>query len=253
MAFDMGTTCSDKRPEEARLFMALDATWPAKTYQTEGFFTFRDGAGGGSRVSAASWDGQDAPNEATLFKAEAFMQAMEQPRLFIIRESQAALDAALVVRGYQIKDPVWFYAMDLCEWDLPAASECFALWPPLASQAAIWADGGIGPARLEVMVRARGPKTTVFARQQDRIAATGFIACDGDIAMLHALETAQSARRQGVGRRVMWHMAHWAQAEGANWLTLVTTKANQAANGLYLSMGFEVVSAYHYRIHPEDA
>jgi ribosomal protein S18 acetylase RimI-like enzyme len=33
----------------------------------------------------------------------------------------------------------------------------------------------------------------------------------------------------------------------------VTTKANQAANGLYQSMGFEVVSAYHYRIHPEDA
>ena len=249
----MGAACSDMLPDEGRFFIALDATWPAKTYQTDGLLTFREGAGGGSRVSAASWDGQDSPDEATLNKAEARMQAMGQPRLFIIRESQSALDAALGARGYQNKDPVWFYAMDLRGRDLPALSECFALWPPLAAQATIWADGGIGPARLDVMSRACASKTTVFARQQDRIAATGFIACDGDIAMLHAVETAQSARRQGVGRRVMWHMAHWAQAEGAQWLTLVTTKANQAANGLYQSMGFEVVGAYHYRIHPEDA
>ncbi len=249
----MGAACFGKQPDECRLFMALEATWPAKICQTDGLLTFREGAGGGSRVSATSWSGQGAPDEATLIKAEARMQAMGQPRLFIIRESQSALDAALEARGYQIKDPVWFYAMDLRRRDLPALSECFALWPPLAAQAAIWADGGIGPARLDVMSRACASKTTVFARQQDRIATTGFIACDGDIAMLHAVETAQSARRQGVGRRVMWYMAHWAQAEGANWLTLVTTKANQAANGFYQSMGFEVVSAYHYRAHPEDA
>ncbi len=238
---------------EARLFDALEATWPAKRVFTERGFTFREGAGGGSRVSAASWEGAGAPRYRDLDFAQTRMKAMAQPRLFIIRQSQETFDAALAARGYRIKDPVWFYALDLRSLTVAAAAECFILWPPLAAQAEIWAEGGIGPARLAVMDRVQVPKTTVFARYEDRISGTGFLACDREIAMLHAIETCKAARRHGVARRMVDHMAHWARDAEADWLTLVATRANLAAHGMYQSMGFAVVGGYHYRIHPEEA
>lgn len=237
---------------EARLFAALEATWPARRAFWERGFTFREGAGGGSRVSAASWAGTDAPEGHDLDFAERRMKAMAQSRLFILRQSQTALDAMLAGRGYRIKDPVWFYALDLRGLRMEPVADCFTIWPPLAVQADIWAEGGIDPARLAVMDRVAGPKTTVFARYEDRIAGTGFLACDGHIAMLHAVETRKALRRRGVARRMMSHMAPWARDARADWLTLVATRANVAAHGLYQSMGFTVVGGYHYRIHPDD-
>jgi ribosomal protein S18 acetylase RimI-like enzyme len=47
--------------------------------------------------------------------------------------------------------------------------------------------------------------------------------------------------------------AHWAARQGASHLTLVTTRANVAANALYTGLGFKLVGHYQYRIHPEDS
>jgi GNAT superfamily N-acetyltransferase len=111
----------------------------------------------------------------------------------------------------------------------------------------LWADGGIGAGRLAVMDRVCRPKTALLARSGDRPGAVAFVAVDGDIAMLHALEVSPAARRRGIGRRVMEAAASWAVANGANWLSVMVTKANLPANALYQSLCMQEVTTYHYR------
>jgi len=46
----------------------------------------------------------------------------------------------------------------------------------------------------------------------------------------------------------MRQAAHWAQTHGAAWMAVLCTQANAGANGLYASLGMQVVGQYHYRI-----
>jgi len=126
----------------------------------------------------------------------------------------------------------------------------FSIWPPLAIQAEIWATGDIGPARLAVMARVTGPRVALLGRVQDAPAATAFVACDGDVAMLHALVVLAPARRQGLGRCLLHAAAVWARAQGAAHLAVLVTQANTAANALYATAGMTAVTQYHYRTAP---
>ena len=92
----------------------------------------------------------------------------------------------------------------------------FDIWPPLAIMREIWAEGGIGPARLAVMDRARPVQDRLIARLSDRAVGCGFCAIHDGIAMLHAVEIAPAYRRQGAAR-TMLHGRHWAQGQGATW------------------------------------
>ena len=240
-------------PDVQQLYTVVDGTWPAAAIQRHGPWQIRIGQGGGSRVSAAT---ATVPvSAADLPLAEGAMQAAGQVPLFMIREGDAALDALLADRGYLIKDPVNLYAAPVAAIanDRPPPVTTFEVWPPLAVQADIWAAGGIGPGRLAVMERATGPKTTILGRVDDRPAATLYVAISGDCAMIHALETATAHRRKGLARHLTVAAAFWAQAQGAAFLTLVTTQENVAANALYTSLGMTCVGQYHYRIQPETA
>jgi ribosomal protein S18 acetylase RimI-like enzyme len=225
------------------LAQVMEATWPPARAWACGPFTLRDGAGGGKRVSAASCDA--AWSEADLRAAEA---AMAQP-LFLIRDGDAALDAALGARGYHVVDPVLAYAAPVAALagDVPWLT-AFAHWPPLAIAGDLWAEGGIGAARVQVMDRVTGQKTAVLARLEDRPAGVAFVALAGEEAMLHALEVRPSHRRRGVAATVLRAAANWAQAQGAVRLSLVVTAQNLAARALYTRAGMQVVGQYHYRM-----
>jgi hypothetical protein len=41
--------------------------------------------------------------------------------------------------------------------------------------------------------------------------------------------------------------AFWAQEQGAQTLSVICTKANAGANGLYQTLGMAIVGEYHYR------
>ena len=237
-------------PDAARLMRVTRATWPAAETRALGPVTLRCGRGGGNRVSAASVDGPFT--DADLDAAEAAMRDMGQPRLFTMLESDP-LDAALAARGYIARDATQVYAADCARVAAsPPPVTTFDVWPPLAVQAEIWAAGGIGPARLAVIRRAAGPKTTILGRINDRPAGTAFVAIHDRCAMLHALEVTARDRRQGLARWLTQACARWAAAHGAAHFTLLTTVANAGANALYASLGMEIVGRYHYRIHPED-
>lgn len=229
------------------LYAVTEATWPPAATETLGPVTIRGGAGGGKRVSAATVAGTAAPVD--LDRAEAAMRALGQAPLFQIREGDGVLDAMLDVRGYRVVDPVNLYLSPVEAFTgerLPRVTT-FTVWEPLEIMRDIWAEGGIGPARVAVMARVEGPKTGLFGRLKDQPAAAGFVAVHDGIAMIHALEVRPRHRRAGLGRLMMLQAAHWAAGQGARHLAVICTQANDAANGLYSAMGFSCAGTYHYR------
>ncbi|WP_170467278.1 GNAT family N-acetyltransferase [Ruegeria arenilitoris] len=225
----------------------VDGTWPAARYETLGPFQLRQGLGGGSRVSAASAMGPASEDEITA--AEEAMCAMGQRPFFCLRPGDEVLDQKLADRGYDILDPVNIYECPvdhLADQPIPKVT-AFTIWSPLAIMVEIWAQAGIGPERLAVMDRAKGPKTGLLLRHSDKPAGTGFVAIHDGIAMVHALEILPEHRRQGLGQWAMRKAAFWAKEKGAHTLSVICTKANDGANGLYRALGMEISGEYHYR------
>jgi ribosomal protein S18 acetylase RimI-like enzyme len=185
-----------------------------------------------------------------LAAAEAGMARLGQRALFMVRGGDDALDAALATRGYAVMDPVVGYAAPVAALAVarPPPVTTFEVWPVLAAQREIWAEGGIGPARIAVMERALGPKVSILGRVEDSPAGAGFVAVHGGIAVVHALEVAARFRRRGLGVHMLRAAAFWAQGAGAEWLALVVTEANTGARALYAGMGMQVAARYHYRI-----
>ena len=237
-------------PNAQKLYAVIDGTWPAAVKQALGPWTVRLDDSNSSRVNAAT---AELPCDDTdiAIAQDAMIEGKQRP-LFMIREGEDALDDILAARGYLIKDPVNMYAAAIT--DIAAsdgAAQATEKWPPIAEQAQVWAQGGIGPGRIAVMDRAREPKVTLLGQVNATPAATAYVAIAADCAMIHALEVAASHRRMGLARDLTCAAARWAQAHGATYLTLVTTQENVAANALYASLGMTLVGHYHYRILPE--
>ncbi len=230
----------------ATLYDVVDRTWPDAGRVTGGSWVVRIGQGGGSRVSAATGH----VTAAGLPLVEAVQRGLGQRQLWMIRAGDDPLDALLADRGYRIMDPVVAYAAPVAvlATQRPPPVTTFEVWPPLAVQAEIWVEGGVGPERLAVMDRAKGPKTTLLGRLDDQPAGTAYVAMHGPHAMLHALEVAPRFRRRGLARHMLHAAAFWAKGQGASHLSLVVTRANEGANALYASLGMQVVGQYHYRI-----
>lgn len=229
------------------MFAAMEATWPPATIKQLGPWLLRDGKGGGKRVSAATLAGKFDPQ--TIADAEAAMRGAGMRPLFQLGVDDGALDAALDARGYHVVDPVVIYCCNLSDTaqTAPPHMKTFPHWPPLGIAAELWAEGGVDPARLDVMHRALGPKCAILARNADRAAGVAFVALHGQIAMLHALEVTPLMRRKGSARHILQAAAKWAQGEGAADLYLAVTAANAPARALYASFGMQVVGQYHYR------
>lgn len=229
---------------------AIRATWPPKTSRTVGPFEVLDGAGGGNRVSAARLTdpAADGGKVTPGMIAEVENTRGDTP-LFMVFGWQDPLDDALAALGYTIRDETVVLAATIADIaEPPPPVSCFEVWPPLAVQEELWAEGDIGPARLAVMDRAAGPKTALFGRINDRPAGTAFMAVHEKTAMLHALEVTPTARRQGLARIMVGAGAAWAAGHGAEVLSVLVTRANDPAQRLYASLGLKPVEKYHYRV-----
>lgn len=228
------------------IFAAMAQGWPAAGQRAVGGFIVQDGAGGGSRVSAAL--AGDGPRD--MDAAEAAMRAMGQVPLFLVRE--AALDQALAARGYAVADASVILTAPVARMAEGGVKPvtAFTLWPPLAIQRDIWAAGGIGPGRLAVMDRAPLPKCALLGRITDRAAGSGFVAVVGGIGFVHALYVLPEFRGLGLARQMMRRAAIWAGAQGATQVALAVTRANAPAMALYTGMGMVEAGAYHYRRAP---
>jgi GNAT superfamily N-acetyltransferase len=228
------------------LYDVCEGTWPAARTWREGPWTLRDGAGGGKRVSAATVESTFV--ETDLDTAEAAMRGIGQECLFMIREGDEALDSALEARGYARIDEVQMYLApiaDLMDKPVPRVT-CFNIWEPLAIMAEIWASGGIGPSRLDVMARAE-IKTGILSRWNEKPAGVAFAAVHADVVMVHAVEVLDTQRKQGVAQWMMRAAAFWGAKHGANQIAVLCVADNVPANTLYRKMGFTAAGTYHYR------
>lgn len=267
----------------ARLLAAIDATWPPEETVRRAGWVLRRGGGGGKRVSAASLAGtpgakpvpEPTPPAAALGQppsplrreadaglaglpdiavAAAAMAAWGQPPLFRIAPGEApgeaALDAALAAAGYAVIDPVAVYAAPVGALadDADETARVVRVTARLALAEEIWAAGGIGPGRLAVMARAPVPRVTLLVRLGDRPAGVGFVACDGEVAMVHAVEVPAGFRRRGLGTQLLRGAANWAAEQGAAVLALAVTETNAGARALYEGLGMVPAARYHYRI-----
>ena len=174
---------------------------------------------------------------------------MGDQALFCLRDGDDTLDAALAARGYSIVDPVLAYSAPVLTLIGAGAAHMttFPHWPPMQIARVLWADAGVGPARLAVMERVTGAKTVILGRANDRASGVAFVACHGRHAMLHALEVAPVLRRQGSAQNILRAAAGWAQGQGADSLSLVVTVANAPARALYAGLGMVEGGRYHYR------
>jgi GNAT superfamily N-acetyltransferase len=165
----------------------------------------------------------------------------------MIRPGDGAAEAVLDAAGWGARDETVIFRAAADAFPAPPAMAAFALWPPLAVQADLWAEGGIGPARLAIMDRAAGPRAALLGRVADRAAGAAFVALGGGTAFLHALTVLPAFRRCGCARHLLQAAAAWARAQGAQTLALAVTRANVPAVALYASQGMQAVGHYHYR------
>lgn len=225
----------------------MEPTWPPAATAQVGRWLIRQGDGGGKRVSAASALGPVTPDDLAM--AEAAMAALGQGLLFKLGPDDGLLDQLLAARGYRVVDPVVIYAAASAPLAaLPVvAVAAIPHWPPLQIARDIWAEGGIGAARIAVMDRVALPKTVVLGRSSGHAAGCAFVAATADTAFLHALEVRPALRRQGTAANIVKMAAKWAVSMGAGQLALAVTEANGPARHLYASLGMVVVGSYHYR------
>jgi GNAT superfamily N-acetyltransferase len=242
--------------EAATLARAIAATWPAETHEALGPFLVPSGGGGGNRVSAArlsdpASDGAEVTDAEIAAVAQRQVEA-GQEALFMVFGWQTPLEDRLVRAGYRPRDATDMLLGPIADIAAPPPPvSCFDIWPPLAVTEEIWAEGGIGPARLAVMHRAAGPRTSLLGRIGDRPAGAAFVALDGPLAMLHALEVRPQSRRQGLARLMVRAAAQWAGDQGARELAVLVTQANAPARRLYAALAMDAVGHYHYRVRPE--
>lgn len=230
---------------DVNLSELIDNTWRAERFEQLGPWTLRLTKGAGSRVSAATLAGESGDIDA----AEAAMRTHGQKPLIMVQPHQTALDAQLDARGYVKFDATNFYTCPierLTDTPLPRV-RVLSVWEPLAIMREIWATGGIGPDRIDVMMRATGPHMGLLARQNDHPGGAGFVAVHNDTAMVHALEILPHQRRQGLAQWMMRGAAIWAAGQGARTMSVLCTQANGPANALYQGLGMKIVGQYHYR------
>ena len=237
-------------PSAQQLYAVTEETWPPARRFRHGPWVLRDGAGGGKRVSAATAEEPVTPEDIPT--AEGAMVKMGQAPLFMIREGEAALDALLAEAGYEVIDPVTLYTLPIDRLtDLPIPRvTAFEIWEPLAIMREIWAVGGIGPARLDVMARAE-TKTAIFSRWDEKPAGVAFAGVHDGVCMVHAVEVPPHQRRKGVAGWIMRRAAFWGAAQGASHMSVLCVEENTAANALYQGLGFSKAGRYHYRIKPD--
>ena len=231
---------------DPQIALAFEATWPPAQTADCGAFRTGRGLGAGGRVSSTlrlspDWDAAD------LARAEAVHRRWDQRPMFRVGDSDLALQNALRARGYDHQTPTAIMAADCAALaaELPEMT-AFAIWPPLAIQDDLWAAGHIDAARQAVMRRVTGPRTAILGRLHDRAAGAAFVAVEGPVAMLHAVEVAPEFRRQGLAGWMVRTAARWAGDQGATRLALAVSRANTGARATYDKLGFAEIGGYGY-------
>lgn len=230
-------------PDGARILAAVRATWPPSRLDRVGPFDLPAEREGTGRATSARLCAGTVPTAADL----AAVEAVRPGTAFCAQGDDDALIALLSAQGYVAGSPAVTMAGPVAPLlgDPPPVSGV-PHWPPVAICGAIWDAHGNGSATRAPADRAPEPKAAILLRLDDRAAGALFVACDGDVAVLHMVVTLQRFRRRGAGLLGMRHAAVWAQGHGARYLALPVEADNAPARALYARAGLIPRGGYRY-------
>lgn len=241
------------RPND-KIERAFLTTWPAAEYRDIGGFRVGRGLGGGGRLSSAfaptvEWDA------LAISEVEAIQREWEEKPQFRVWDDDAALAGALTDAGWTSGRPTLVLEADVAELtDKPVPRlTAIEVWPLLAAQRQIWADGGLNDSRIAAMNRVGVPRISILGRLQDHIAGAAFVAADGPVVMIHAIQIADNFRRMGLAEWMLRQASVWGAANGADTLALAVTADNAPAVKLYDKLGFKTCGSYSYWSRPTAA
>lgn len=256
----------------AALLAALEASWPPlhREIAPEGLVLRDDEAAAGSRVRSSRRDERPLGDpEAAADRIAAFYAGTGGPALHQGYAAEPAdlgapgdpLEEVLAARGFEPFDPCVLLSAptaELAELQKPSGDDSIrviGVETPLAALDAMWAEGGVGPARRAVMRRALegGAAGGVLSlRLQNRLAGAAFWAAPpGGRAVIHAVHVLPEARRRGGGAALLREAARRALAAGATSLCASTRAGNEAARAMFEERGFQEIGGYVYWRGPE--
>ena len=159
-------------------------------------------------------------------------------------------------RGYRVVDPVVAYAAPVADLasPAPASMTTFPHWPPMEIASDLWAEGGIGPARLAVMDRAcTGPKPPFWGAP---LTAPRVLPLWRSMATRHVARAGGRAamRRQGSAYNILRAAPVGRKITGPIRCRLVVTEANDRRAGSMLPLEWRLWDSITIdRNEPEEA
>ena len=159
-------------------------------------------------------------------------------------------------RGWRTEGETLVMVADVAALDLEATIDRIALKDVGrfvdAALAVRPRDRGLKSGLTEVLSAIR-PETGLFVlADEEEPVSTALCVHDGEYAGIFEVATRTDHRRKGLARDVTLAALRWARARGAQVAWLQVEADNDAALGLYQSLGFVESYRYHYRSSPAE-
>jgi len=239
-------------PDVIELERACLTAVPAQRVAYDGGFVVRSFLGGTGRANSASslLADVDPDLEARIDRIEARYAAQGLP----VRFRSTPLDppglaASLAGRGYVSKDETIIFLAPIA--GIARADEASRL---SSAPDADWMHQV--PARRAEKVRAVEmmlvPAAWVLLYEAGRPVACISVVSDGKLAGFFDLAVVPERRRLGLGSRITRAAAHWAMAQGAEWLWAQVASSNEASCAAQRSLGMREAYRYVYYVRPQD-
>jgi N-acetylglutamate synthase len=226
--------------------------WPAlETMAIDGWL-WRHTSGGSVRANSVATLQFTGPNaERTIDQMEALARSRSTSVCFAISDvaAPADLDARLAQRGYHRGDNHVTMAKRVDPNAAAPDGVTVAATPSPGWLAAYLSGLSLDRRAMAPRILERLPKSATFVAANDggRIISSGLTIPDGAVASIQCMATLPDARNRGGARRVLAAVQASAAIAGATTLYLQTGADNTAARGLYSSLGYSVIGAYHTR------
>lgn len=239
------------------------AAWPAPREMLLEGWLLRAAGGGVRRPNSVNpIRGGARDPSAVLPAVEAIYGALGQAALFRVLSITPEMDAVLEDHGYAAEGATLTLYNDIDGFAIPSASGVADSRAELAViPGAAWLEARSRLSRVDaaeartfetalnsIMVPRAFAATRDGKGAEDRIAALAYGAVCNGLGVIESVVTDETQRRRGYGRQVVGRLLQWAKDEGAEGVCLQVVTDNEAARGLYRSLGFTTeLHSYHYR------
>lgn len=229
--------------------------WPCTSVQYDGTWMVRlDPNHPAKRLNSVNpLDPSDVHDlDRRIEAASSRFAAIHRPLTFRLSPlSGRAISDGLDARGWSMFGESRVMCLSLSDDSVSEAMDQIPLKDVARFAAAAVAVHDYDPALLaglrDVIASIQAEAGMFVLEDEERPVATAICVHDGDLAGLFEVATDTAERGKGHARRLVLSALKWARLRGASEAWLQVEAGNEAAAGLYESLGFAEVYRYHYR------